>query len=51
MTKNQVLEAFGQEYLDDFGHILPDELIQRYTKVIKEFNQLQKVLQQIKEES
>ena len=43
--KAKTIEWFGEDYLNEYGVVLPKELIDRYNKNKSEFNEIQKELE------
>lgn len=46
-TKDQVLDLYGKDYLDDYGHDVPQVLLDRYLAMEKEFNAIQLLLVEV----
>jgi hypothetical protein len=38
-TKQETCEMFGLDYLEDYGHTIPEDLLNRYLKNEKEWAQ------------
>lgn len=43
----ETVDIFGQDYLEDYGHTVPPELIERYRKAFKEMQAVQDELRAI----
>ena len=41
LTELETFEMFGNEYIDDYGIEVPDNLVERYKKNWKEFLEIQ----------
>lgn len=44
MDSKEVIEMFGEDYLEDYGIKAPVELLNKYLEVIKEYNLIQQEL-------
>ncbi len=47
--KEMVIEYFGEDFLKEWGHEVPDDLVERYNKNQIEFKQIQNELKKIKD--
>lgn len=43
----ETIDMFGQDYLDEYGYNLPNELIERYTKAKLELDNIQNDIRNI----
>lgn len=50
-TSDETTEFFGEDYLEEFGISVPISLIEKYQKVMEEYEQMQKELKKYYEES
>lgn len=39
--RNETIDMFGQDYLDEYGHCVPEELLSQYEKAYAEFLSIQ----------
>jgi hypothetical protein len=51
MTAEEVVSLFGEEYLEQYGHYVPKELLNRYLELNKELEQVLDELERIKDEA
>lgn len=51
ITAEEVTYLFGEDYLDRYGHYVPEELMSRYFKLSKELEQVTAELETIKNET
>lgn len=49
LDEEGTIDLFGLDYLEDFGVVVPAELVERYKRVSKEFAEVQRLLEQINE--
>lgn len=49
-SKNEVIEMFGEDYLEEYGYNIPDELLKEYSEASKLFRSVQQKLRKIKNE-
>lgn len=47
--ESETVQMFGEDYLEDYGHIVPTELIERYKKNEQERKAIADELRKIKE--
>lgn len=45
----QTVEMFGDDYLDDYGQDIPEDLLNEYKRIMKQYNELQQVLSDLYE--
>lgn len=48
MDKNECIEMFGEDYLEEYGSEVPQELIEKYKKHMEEFRIIQNELRKFK---
>jgi hypothetical protein len=48
-TATETVDMFGEDMLEDYGSTLPEELLERYQKNIKEFKSIQEELNKYKQ--
>jgi hypothetical protein len=49
-NKEECLDYFGEDFLEEYGHEIPDELLVRYQESVKVWNGIQKELKKIVKE-
>ncbi len=45
--ESETVDMFGEEYLEEYGHTVPSELLERYRKAFKEMQDVQDELRAV----
>lgn len=46
-SASETVDLFGQDYLDDYGHHIPEDILKRYQRARQEMEEVQKELSKI----
>ena len=49
-SKEETIEMFGEDYLEEYGYEIPEDVLKRYEQVTKDFSAMQRELRKYKDE-